>query len=223
MRTRFKENSKKEKLLALARELDEVIEQRRKLGYHKLDKPIQKGWRASLKVRQDILRSSEGVRYLNILPYVQNYWFSKTTDFTIPATDFKGGRRIEDHGPKSISEKDFKNKVMAHLPDFYEKYFHSYPSFKDAFTVGTKMIVPLRYRVRRVHVFETIIEKNWIDKLPIIDPKLESRYQILMNKLNRDNGWYILYGKWKGRHYDLNREELILKELEKEVRKELMQ
>ena len=44
-----------------------------------------------------------------------------------------------------------------------------------------------------------------------------------MNKLNRDNGWYILYGKWKGRHYDLNREELILKELEKEVRKELMQ
>lgn len=203
-------------------ELDEVNKLIRQLGKHKLDQPIQKGWRASLKIRQDILKTTDGARYLNILPYVQNYWYSRTTDFTIQTTAFQAGRRIEDHGPKSISEKKFKNRLMSDLPEFYEKFFISYPSFKDAFTVGSKMIVPLRYRIKREHVFETIIEKNYISELPIIDPALESQHKKLYDKLEHANAWNILYGKYKNRWNDgFTREDLILRELEKEIRKEL--
>lgn len=220
-KSKVKENSKQEEIVKITRELDKIWKKQRKLGFHLLAKPIQRGWVAKLAVREDILRCSDGYRYLNILPYVQNYWTSRTTNFNVKPNEdvcHPQGRNIADHGPRSISEKQML-AIVERFGEHYKKYFHSYQDWGRSINVGTQVIVPTRYRIARPHVFKTIIEKNYINRLPIISPTLDSQEKRLRNRINALGGNEFVYGRYYYR--EDRRNDLIIRQLEKEVRKEL--
>lgn len=223
--SKLKENGKKQKVLSWIRELNEVIGLQKKLGRFKLKTPIQKGWRAVLRVRPGLLKQLDGARHARFLPYVQNIWYSRTTDFTIESK-FQGRvRKIEDHAPISLTEKKFRRMMdKEKFPDFYEtKYFVSFKNFGESHSVGSSIIAPIHYRVKRPDIYETVIEKNFISEIPIIDPELESRFKILDNKITRENGWQLIYGRYSGyyRGTEADKYKNILRAMEDEVREEL--
>lgn len=197
-------------------ELDEIREKQRKLGIFKLNPPVQKGWVRQWRLRADILRSTDGKRYLTILPYIQNSQVSRTTDFI-------GRQELK---LKTIS---LRQKELIDWPEFWwDKYF-DLVNEEYGYRTGVEYKFKKCYSIKRQYVFELEIVPNFINYLPIIDPKLESREQELINKIKKNNLWIVidkmLFGSMGWRRDDwnlsLDKNKQILKELEQEVRAEL--
>ena len=197
-------------------ELDEIREKQRKLGVFKLNPPIQRGWARQWLLRADILRSSDGNRYLKILPFVQNSQVSRTTDFS-------GRNELK---LKTIS---LKQKDLLDWPEFWwDKYF-DYINEEYGYRTGVEYKYNKCYSIKKPYLFEIEIVPNFIEYLPIIDPQLESREKEIYNKIEKKNLWTVidkfLFGSmgYKRDEWSLSlvKNKSLLKELEQEVRAEL--
>lgn len=215
MKNKFTEKQKLAKLLY--QELEEIRAAQFKLGRFKLKTPIQKGWVRKFKVREDILRSSDGARYKRILSHVQNAQVSKTTDFS----------KYNELKLKPIQVYNIKNGRVC-FPEFYwDKYFILAADPQTGYFTGVEYKVKKSYFIKNPWVFEIVIEPNFIETLPIIDPALESREKELVNKIEKNKLWPIIDKMIFGRagyrdEWSLNviKNKEILKEIEREVRNE---
>lgn len=216
MKDKYTERQKLAKILY--KELENIREQKRALGYFKLKEPIQKGWKEQFKVREDILKSSDGKRYQEILKYIQNFRISRTTEF-------KDNPKYK-FGLKSISV-DLKDEID--FPDFYwDKYFFRAFDYSKYYKTGVEIKYKQYYFIRRPYVFESEILPNYIFQIPIIDPKLESREKELNNKIEKLNLWPTIYKNngWRMRYSwddygNHDPQHLLISELEKEIRESL--
>jgi len=199
---------------ALHREYGKLWEARRGLGYHKLKTPIQKGWKRQFRVREKILKTSEGVRFKTILRYVQNSDYSRTTVF--PPDKVLKLKAITDHVMKKTE-----------WPDWYiKKYFRAFSDPSRAYKTGVELKYPTSYEVKREDVFEIEIVPNFILEIPIIDPAIESRIKEIDNKMWSHNLWPVIDRIVRGSHgsgdKDWNRmKDPLLEEFEKEIREGL--
>lgn len=197
-------------------ELDEIRAAQRKLGVFKLKNPIQCGWTKQFKIRSDILRGSDGRRYLEILPFVQNHQVSRTTNFD--------GRTVLELNTISLNKKK-----LIKWPEFYWTKYFVLTDEKRGYYTGVEYKHNKCFAIKHSWVFEYEIVPNFITFLPIIDPALESREKEIHNKIQKNNLWPVidkhLFGNAGHRdEWDLNvvKNREILKELEKEIREEVI-
>lgn len=167
----------------------DIQKQQRALGYHPIP-PRQNGWRMELRLRDDIMRSSDARNYLLILPHVQSFAYSKTTVFRDYSTKYSiGSIVVKDTSTtqdRILTPKDLlcRGAETSDSPKwgekykfpafFWRKYFWFSPPYDRWTSYGVIKESGL-YRLQRPWVFEPAILPHYIDKIPIIDPALESR------------------------------------------------
>ncbi len=197
---------------ALYSELQDIWKSQRKLGFHKLSKPVQKGWKAQFRIRADILRSSWAHAYLAIMPHIQKSQISRTTTF----------KYLHELELGSIPEKKREKTI---LPEYYwDKFFILKPDPRHGYRTGVEYICPQAYFISHPFRFEIEIIPYYVSYLRIIDPALESREKELRNRLEKHDLYKIIHKNMGWYGYDDRddiRQKELLREMESEVRKEL--
>lgn len=197
-------------------ELEDIRRKQKFLGIFKLPKPIQKGWCRQFRLREDILRSTDGKRYLIILPVVQNYQVSRTTDFS-------------DRQELKLKTISLKQQKTLNWPEFWWNKYFNITREEYGYRTGIEYKYNNCFTIKRPYLFEIEVVPNFIEYLPIIDPRLESREKEIYNKIQKNNLWPVIdkmfFGSMGYRRDEwslsLERDKQLLKELEQEVRAEL--
>lgn len=167
------------KLMALIREYENINRLIRSAEPVKLDKPVQYGWKKSLRLRDDYTRRADAHVYQKLLDVCGKTVFSRNKKFL----DRKG---------KVIEVPTLEIDILAWprlgLPDYYKKYFYIQ-------NINGKQ----KYVLIKSYWMEEYIEPYILTHRFPVCKEFESRKKEISNKLDRINGWQIFYQKLKGK------------------------
>ncbi len=173
-------------LRGLHRERKASMAREKALGWEPLTPPVQRGWKRSFVLRDDVARSKHANFFEAILGHINTEQFSSKKDFTVKSR--KLGRKIHVPRPQQLNrlsawefnhteftpkEKQCFNEVYVYNEkgDFYTEY-----EFTESW----------RFRLRK--------QPNIIDKIKVESTEQEARDKEIDNYLER-NGYEGRYKK----------------------------
>ena len=176
-----KKNSKKQKekkALYLQRELFQINEQIRELGYVKLDKPYKKGYKKSFRLKAEYTSLPESGELIEALSYINDIRYC-------PIKDFKKYTYYS-----SLCYEPVLHKISVYkynlLPEEIKKHF-----VKTAFTSLSGKDI-FFYKIAHPEYFETFTIKHIVNEVKVIDPDLEKRKTELENYIKKNNLWPLI-------------------------------
>lgn len=177
--------AKDKKLIALQQRANELIQIRRNAPRVAIPKPIQKGWKKTFVLRDDITRTPNASIISGMLGVINNSIYSK--DGTFKVKKFYS-RQMEDQTLrlKSIPAHKINNYGW---PDWaIKKYFTlswvQYSTLNGAFVGSNK-----QYVFNFPYMFDEVVLPNMVTHLPAFDPELEKELNGIYRFMNKTNGW----------------------------------
>lgn len=152
--------------------------QQQALGYEPLDPPIQRGWKRTFVLREDIKLSPHAEFFENLLKVINTVQYSHRRDFKKKKK--RKGRKVHIdriQQPEVLHEYLFK-KLTAEQ----QQYFREELEIK-AHRQHEKI---RKYIFTQVWRFVLKVSPNMITEVKIIDPELESRQTQLDNYIERN-------------------------------------
>ena len=182
-------------LIHLYKEELEIYQKIRNLGWDALTPPIQRGWKRTFVLRDDVARSKHAAFFEGILKKINTVDWSYRKDFKIK-------KRM--HGRKKyvVKEQKLQSPVSHHFLklDFNdaEKQF-----FYESWQLEWKALVK-RYVFRKPWQFVLRVKPNMIDKVKKIDAGLESQLCFIKNYLERNDyekkQMRLMHGRYQFRY-----------------------
>jgi hypothetical protein len=185
-------------LIHLHKEEKALIKQQRNLGWEPLTPPVQKGWKRSFILREDVARGKQAFFFTGILKKINTFDYSWRKDFK--KRKRKHGRKIYVVKPQSLlkpceyrfSKMEFSEKEKQLFYEVWETDFRRRLVKKFVFAE------PWRFVLR--------VQPNMIDKVRKIDAVIEAMLKEIADYLER-NDWrkrqcklvhgYYKWGRWK--------------------------
>lgn len=169
-------------LLALRREERALQRQKYALGWDPLIPPVQKGWKRSFVLRDDLARGRHAAFFENLLQKINTHDWSHRKDFKVRKR--RRGRKIfvaKTQYLKRFYQSQFdkmgfteKERSFFHMETGYER------RGKDIVLISWFVFSePWRFRLQ--------VKPNMIDKIREIDAVLEARIRQIRNLMERND------------------------------------
>lgn len=186
------------KLIKLDKELDKIWKEKQNLGFKPLTPPIQRGWKRTFVLREDIKRSVNAEFFQQLLDKVNNVQYSHRRDFKQKKK--RKGRKVQVERIQELhSINDF---TYARLTEKEKKYFRKEIGYdavkKHEKTVRYIFIHPWKFRLK--------VFPHMITEIKIVDPLLEQRIAQIDDYLERNRlrprlcwlteGYYQYKDRW---------------------------
>jgi hypothetical protein len=194
IRMQYKDFDKQ--LRQLNREETKLRQQRNKLGWQPLLPPVQRGWKRTFVLREDLDRTANAAFFNNILQKINTVDRSWRKDFKKKKRYM--GRKIYAVKPQYLKKLDLWEWKKA---DFTAK---EQQFFQCILIIDKKGYVKQQHEFLQPWRFVLKVLPDMIDKVRIKDAVLEQRLQEIRNCITRNgyNGriYKIVYGgnKWRG-------------------------
>lgn len=172
-------------LIQLHKEKTALWKQKQQLGWEPLVPPIQKGWKRSFVLREDVARSKQAAFFENILKKINTYSWSHRKDFKVRKR--KGGKKNYIVKPQSLLspyEGQFKEMKFTDA----EKQF-----FYEVWQMDKQKRLTKRYVFREPWRFLLRVQPNMVTRIRKTDPMLERRLHEIKSYLERNNYEKRLY------------------------------
>ncbi len=194
---RLQKSDLDKQLIALGKKRSELYKKKHSLGYEPLIPPVQKGWKRSFVLRDDVARSAVGAFYGNILQKINTTEYSDRKDFKRKKKHF--GRRIYEvrsQGLREFREYEWRNPKLK-LTDAEKTHFTEVVRWnrnqKDTYSVYI-FNEPWRFVLRT--------QANIITEKRIIDGDLEQEIKQLANHIEQNNLQGRIHKLTNGRGYN---------------------
>jgi hypothetical protein len=216
------------------RKLDKIREQIRALGWITLNKPIRDGWKKIYRIPLEYANDPVmGEIYLEMLPLFQNSVYCKDKGFMTKPTR---KRRIPI--PINLFPLPIARSKWKQLSPRLKKMFvweirsldEAYQSRRIPVEIKHSPVELKGYFPKSIHMAEEVMVRNYITRIQLVDPTLESQKKELEDWMEHHQGWEILgnrngrnQSKYWGKGY---KEVLNISErtrLESEVHKDLVE
>ncbi|HTF02777.1 MAG TPA: hypothetical protein VK826_02095 [Bacteroidia bacterium] len=190
---RLQKEGRDKQLVQLYRELEDISEQQRNLGYAELVPPVQRGWKRFFVLRPDVMKSKESEFFLGILEKINTVRYSHRKDFKVKRR--RKGKKVQvDRIQLLRTIYDFELQKMTEK----EKGF-----FKQEWEfIGHSTRILYKYVFTEAWRFVLKTEPNMITKVKIIDPVLKSRQDEIDMYLDRNGLYPRLFRQMTGSYKD---------------------
>ncbi len=184
-------------LIALGKKRSELHKKKHSLGFEPLIPPIQKGWKRTFVLRDDVARSAVGAFYERILQEINTTEYSDRKDFKRKKKHF--GRRIYQVRPQTLREfrehewKSPKLKLTEIERVHFSEVVRWNKNLKDTYSVYV-FNEPWRFVLR--------IRPNIITEKRIVDGDLEQEIKRLSNYIEQNNLQGKIHKLTNGRGYN---------------------
>jgi len=165
-------------LIQLHKEEKKLYLQKRNLGWHELDPPVQKGWVRYFILRDDVARSRQVDFFQSILKKINTNDYSWRKDFKKKKR--KRGRKIYVVKPQHLL-RPYENQFNKMQFNAAEKQF-----FREVWELDWKRQPVKRYEFVESWRYVLKIKPYLIDKVRKKDAVLESKMSEIENYLNRN-------------------------------------
>ncbi len=182
------------KLIRLRKRMNELYKAERALPYIKLDKPIQRGFKKSFVMRDDITRRKDARDLSRILGIVNETVYCKNPEFKSKKYH---NNQMEDI-PHAIRHIPANKWDTLELPDHFKKWF-TYESRIKYGAYGTSYEIK-GYFFKFPWMFEPKVSPNFITHIQEIDPNIKSELSEINRFFDNHNGWPRL-GKLQGGNF----------------------
>lgn len=166
---------KEKEILHFRRELYNIYDQIRQLGYVKLDKPYKKGYKKSFRLKKEYAAWPDYKNLIKVLDYINYTTYSPVKDFSSYCYYVSLC-----HEPRL---NRIPVKVFETLPSDLKKYFKE---TKCTSIFGTEYKM---YEIRHPEYYEIFVCRHIVTKVRKIDPELEKRKAELENYIKANNLW----------------------------------
>jgi len=191
-KTRLQYKDFDKRLIQIAKEQSELWQIRYNLGWEPLVPPIQKGWKRSFILREDVAATTDAEFFKRILEKINTYHWSPQKNFRVKKRRF--GRKyyvVKPQQLKEFYEGDFERQKFGD---------RERQCFDKVYIYHKKHLPPMiKYVFRESWRFVLQVRPNIIDKVRIRDHELESRIRRIRDYIER-NGYNgrldkIVYGR----------------------------
>ena len=163
-------------LLELHWEQQNLWEQQRNLGWEPLLPPIQKGWKRTFILQEEVAGSKHAEFFENILQKINTVDWSWRKEFVVKKR--KRGRKIYVEKVQHLLQPDEWKFSKLNFSPAEKQFFHA-EDFYDRWGQGPKY----RFVFNEPWRFVLKVKPNMIDKIRKMDGELESRLKEIENYL----------------------------------------
>lgn len=167
-------------LIALEKEERALFRLKCNLGWEPLTPPVQKGWRRSFVLRDDVARGKNVEFFEGILKKINTYQYSHRKDFLMKRR--KRGRKIYVPRPQKLLSPDSRHFAKLGFNEAEKQFFHpeyEYSKGGQSWTVKYVFNEPGRFVLK--------VRPNMIDKVRIRDHELESRMRLIWDYFEKND------------------------------------
>lgn len=184
-------------LFRIYREENRLADEQCDLGYIEVNPPIQKGWKRSFILREDVAKSKDAAFFSKILERINVKKFSHRKDFKKKRRS--RGRKVY---VETVQRLDYLYAWQLHRKPLTEK---EKLYFREEWEVSRPGHQVKRWTFTEPWHFVLKVEANMITKRRIIHPLLTSQKKELENYLEKNNlrprQWKVIYGYYQHRDY----------------------
>ena len=165
-------------LLKIHREQRALRKRKVNLGWEPLVPPVQKGWKRSFVLREDVAKSRQADFFEQILKKINSYDWSYRKDFKINRR--KAGRKIYVVKAQRLL-RPYSWEFNRLFDIAQQQMFH------EVQEIDKKGTVSIRYEFNEPWRFVLRVQPNIIDKVRKRDAALEARIRRIYDFLERNN------------------------------------
>ncbi len=188
-------------LIRLRKEENALYEQKENLGWQPLLPPVQKGWKRSFVLRDDVARSRQAEFFEKILTKINTHDWSYRKDFKVKKRRL-GRKNYVVKEQKLLAPYDWYFMKLR-FSDAEKQFFH-----EVLYWDNHGHITAIRYVFNEPWRFVLKVKPNIITKVRIKDAVLESKIARLKNYLQRNDlekkQSKILNGDYRRTHWMRN-------------------
>jgi ribosomal protein S15P/S13E len=181
-------------LIRLHKEDNALYEQKRNLGWEPLLPPVQKGWKRSFVLRDDVARSKQAEFFEKILAKINTHDWSYRKDFKVKKRRL-GRKNYVVKEQKLLTPYDWYFMKLG-FSDAEKQFFH-----EVLYWDNRGRIKAIRYVFNEPWRFVLKVKPNIITKVRIKDAVLESKIARLRNYVKRNDlerqQSRVLHGNYK--------------------------
>jgi len=176
---------------AIKMELDELWKTTR--VYVTPEKPIRDGWKRSFVIRYPHILSGQNSAARELLPILQSVAYCDRKDF-IHKIHWPDGRRGWYWGPveqhlRHISKRQYET-LRPDLQQFFRKLSPWEMTSSIRWSRWWKFMMAPEYVFKKPYLYDLKVEKNYKDRVLLLDPDAESRKKELNEKLYGNSDLY---------------------------------
>jgi hypothetical protein len=165
-------------LRRLNREQEKLRKQRNNLGWEPLTPPVQRGWKRTFVLREDVARTTKAAFFSGILEKINTVDRSWRKDFKKKKRCM--GRKIYVVKPQYLKKLDIWEWKKAGFTTAEQQFFQC------TFSVDKKGYIREEYEFTQPWRFVLKVLPDMIDKVRIKDAILEQRLQEIDNHITRN-------------------------------------
>jgi hypothetical protein len=194
-RKRLQKKDKEKRLIQLHKEERKLNKQIWNLGYEPLIPPVQRGWKRTFVLREDVKRGEKSGFFLELLKKINTVQYSDRKDFTKKGRVL--GRKIRNPREQRLRHLHLYELPKAKLTE-EEALF-----FKESFVFHRNKVLEKVLEFTEPWRFVLKVMPNMITEVKIKDGVLEQKREEINNYLQRNNLYPKLFRLIDG-HYQCN-------------------